>query len=100
MPTQHVQATRTGRWRAVGHLPLALCAAVALRQSIRTRRALAEAAPPGPHALPDPPPRVSIILPVRDEEENIDGVLASLLVQDSSTTGTGPPTSSNRTERR
>jgi chlorobactene glucosyltransferase len=55
---------------------------VALRQSIRTRRALAEATPPEPWPLPEPPPHVSIVLPVRNEEENIDGVLTSLLVQD------------------
>lgn len=69
-------------WQAARTLPLALCAAVALRQSIRTRRALAEVTPPEAGPLPEPPPRVSIVLPVRNEAENIDGVLASLLAQD------------------
>jgi chlorobactene glucosyltransferase len=80
MPTP--SPSRAPLWQFARALPLALCAAVALRQSIRTRRALAEATPPEPRPLPEPSPRVSIVLPVRDEEENIDAVLASLLAQD------------------
>jgi len=61
---------------------LALAAFFAMRQSYRVRRSRAETVPPEPCALPVPPSHVSIILPVRNEESNIDGVLASLLAQD------------------
>ena len=67
------------------HVPtglLALYAGAAVRQSLRVRRALAETHPPKPGPLPDPPPRVAIVLPVRDEEANVDGVVASLLTQE------------------
>src|SRR5438067_1714913 len=63
-------------------LPTALCALIALRQRRRVRRAIAEAAPPEPGPLPAPQPRVAIVLPVRDEAANVDGILASLLAQD------------------
>ena len=61
---------------------LALAALFALRQSYRARRSQAETTPPEPGELPAPPPHVSIILPVRNEESNIDAVLTSLLAQD------------------
>lgn len=63
-------------------VPLAVCALLALRQSWRARRVLHELTPPQPAPLPEPAPQVSIVLPVRNEEANIDGVLASLLAQD------------------
>src|SRR5919199_781544 len=90
-----MRGERRGRSRQVGvrsarralvailrTVPLALCALLALRQDRRVRRALTEVGPPEPEPLPEPPPRVSIVLPVRDEEANVDGVLASLLAQD------------------
>jgi chlorobactene glucosyltransferase len=61
---------------------LALAALFALRQSYRVRRSLAEAESPTPLPLPTPAPPVSILVPVRNEEDNVDGVLASLLAQD------------------
>jgi chlorobactene glucosyltransferase len=61
---------------------LALCALAALRQSYRVRRAIAETTPPEAAPLPSPAPPVSIVLPVRNEEANVDGVVASLLAQD------------------
>jgi len=67
------------------HMPtvaLSLALGVALRESYRTRRSIAETTLPQPGTLPTPAPRVSIVLPVRDEEDNIDGVLATLLAQD------------------
>ncbi len=72
-----------GAWRAIVQtVPLALYGLVAVRLSYRARRAAAETAPPAPGPLPTPPPPVSIVLPVRDEEANIAGILASLLAQD------------------
>jgi chlorobactene glucosyltransferase len=68
--------------RALPRLPVALCALMAARQVARVRRAFAELDRPADAPLPDPAPRVSIVLPARDEEENIDGVLASLLAQE------------------
>ena len=61
---------------------VALCALLALRQDRRVRRALGEVGPPEPGPILECWPRVSIVLPMRDEEANIDGVLASLLAQD------------------
>lgn len=66
----------------IGMAGLVLAALFALRQSYRVRRSRAETTTPDPGVLPEPPPHVSIILPVRNEESNIDGVLASLLAQD------------------
>lgn len=57
-------------------------ALVALYQSYRSQRALREARPPHDTPLPVPAPHVSIILPVRNEEANIDACLTSLLAQD------------------
>lgn len=68
--------------RLLTHLPVALCAAMAARQAVRIRRAFGELGPPENVSLPAPVPHVSIILPVRDEAANIDGVVASLLAQD------------------
>lgn len=61
---------------------LALSAVVALRQSYRAHRSVRENHPPDETPLPTPPPHVSIILPVRNEEATIDACLASLLAQD------------------
>jgi chlorobactene glucosyltransferase len=82
MPMPARTPSRARLWQIARSLPLALCAAVAVRQSIRTRRALAEATLPEQYPLPEPSPHVSIVLPVRDEEANIDAVLGSLLAQD------------------
>lgn len=68
--------------RLLPQLPLALCALIAARQWARIRRAFSETVTPASAPLPDPAPRVAIILPVRDEAENIDGVLASLTAQE------------------
>lgn len=68
--------------RALTALPVALCALVALRQAARIRRAFTELTPPEAAPLPAPAPHVSIVLPVRDEAANIDGVVGSLLAQD------------------
>ncbi len=73
------------RFSAARHIPtfaLALALGVALRESYRTRRSIAETTLPQPGTPPTPAPHVSIILPVRDEEDNIDGVLTTLLAQD------------------
>ncbi len=70
---------------AARHMPtvtLGLALGVAVRESLRTRRSIAETTLPQPGTLPTPPPHVSIILPVRDEEDNVDGILATLLAQD------------------
>ncbi|WP_052891268.1 glycosyltransferase [Thermogemmatispora carboxidivorans] len=48
----------------------------------RVRRTLRETAPPVEAALPNPAPHVSIIVPVRNEEQHIGSCLASLLAQD------------------
>jgi len=57
-------------------------AGVALWQSYRVHRSIQETYPPEEAPLPVPAPQVSIILPVRNEEANIDACLASLLAQD------------------
>ncbi len=57
-------------------------ALTALYQSFRTRRAAKETHPPDNSPLPEPAPHVSIILPVRDEEANIDACISTLLAQD------------------
>jgi chlorobactene glucosyltransferase len=61
---------------------LALASLVALWQSYRAHRSVREMHPPDEVPLPEPAPRVSIILPVRNEEANIDACVASLLAQD------------------
>jgi chlorobactene glucosyltransferase len=55
---------------------------VALWQSHRTRRSESEARRPEVVPLPDTPPRVSIIVPMRNEAAHIDACLASLCAQD------------------
>ena len=57
-------------------------ALVALFQSYRSHRSVRETRPPDPAPLPVPPPHVSIILPVRNEEANLIACVASLLAQD------------------
>ncbi len=67
------------------HIPtvaLSLALGVALREGYRTRRSIDETTLPQPGTLPTPAAHVSIILPVRDEEDNVDGVLTTLLAQD------------------
>ena len=61
---------------------LVLAALIALWQSYRAHRSVREMHPPDEVPLPEPAPRVSIILPVRNEEANIDTCVASLLAQD------------------
>jgi len=61
---------------------LTLAALVALWQSYRAHRSVKEMHLPREAPLPEPAPRVSIILPVRNEEANIDNCVASLLAQD------------------
>ncbi|MGN6671777.1 MAG: glycosyltransferase family 2 protein, partial [Thermomicrobiales bacterium] len=63
-------------------LGLAGCAAVALRQWWRVRRTYAELGPPEPGPAALSTPQVAIVLPVRNEAANIDGVVTSLLAQD------------------
>ena len=61
---------------------LTLAALVALWQSYRAHRSVREMHPPREVPLPEVAPHVSIILPVRNEEANIDACVASLLAQD------------------
>jgi len=61
---------------------LGALALAALWQRYRARRSVKETRPPDDAPLPIPAPHVSIILPVRNEEANIDACLASLLAQD------------------
>src|SRR5579859_678693 len=63
-------------------LLLALAALVALWQSYRARRSVKEMHPPREASLPAPAPHISIILPVRNEEANINACVSSLLAQD------------------
>jgi chlorobactene glucosyltransferase len=51
-------------------------------QDYRIRKAIRETAAPLPRRLPEPAPVVSIVLPVRNEQEHLDACLASLLAQD------------------
>jgi chlorobactene glucosyltransferase len=64
------------------YLPLGALTLAALWQRYRARRSVKETRPPDDAPLPIPAPHVSIILPVRNEEANIDACLASLLAQD------------------
>jgi chlorobactene glucosyltransferase len=68
--------------RSFPKLLLALAALVALWQSQRARRSVREMHPPEEAPLPEPAPHITIILPVRNEEVNIDACVASLLAQD------------------
>lgn len=61
---------------------LAVAAGVALWQSYRAHRSVKEMHPPQEAPLPEPAPHISIILPVRNEEANIDACISSLLAQD------------------
>lgn len=61
---------------------LALAAGVALWQSYRARRSVKEMHPPREVPVPEPAPHISIILPVRNEEANINSCVSSLLAQD------------------
>ncbi len=61
---------------------LALAALVALWQSYRARRSVKEMHPPREAPLPEPAPHISIILPVRNEEANVNSCISSLLAQD------------------
>ena len=68
--------------RSIPRLLLALAALIALWQSHRSHRSVKEMHPPRETPLPEPPPHISIILPVRNEEANINTCVASLLAQD------------------
>src|SRR5579872_6492774 len=68
--------------RSLATLLLALAALVALWQSHRARRSVKEMHPPREVPLPEPAPHISIILPVRNEEANINSSVSSLLAQD------------------
>jgi len=61
---------------------LSITALLALYQSYRSHRAVRETHPPDEVPLPETAPHVSIILPVRNEEANVDACLTSLLAQD------------------
>ncbi len=61
---------------------LALGLGTALWQLYRVQRSIKETHPPEAASLPISPPHVSIVLPVRNEEANVDACLASLLAQD------------------
>ncbi|HEX6479172.1 MAG TPA: glycosyltransferase family 2 protein [Ktedonobacteraceae bacterium] len=63
---------------------LSVTALIALYQSYRSHRAVRETHPPDDVPLPtsETAPHVSIILPVRNEEANVDACLTSLLAQD------------------
>ena len=61
---------------------LLVTALVALWQRHRTRRSKCEARHPEAAPLPGTPPRVSIIVPMRNEAAHIDACLASLCMQD------------------
>src|SRR5439155_25286096 len=80
------QTVASTRWNhPLQHLPLITLTAsalVALWQSYRAHRAVRETHPPAEIPLPESPPHVSIIVPVRDEEATIDACVASLLAQD------------------
>lgn len=68
--------------RSLATVLLTLAALVSLWQSHRARRSVKEMHPPREVPLPEPAPHISIILPVRNEEANIDACVASLLAQD------------------
>ena len=80
------RSTVGGRSRALPGLlalgGLFVTALVALFQSYRSHRSIRETRPPDDAPLPLPPPHVSIILPVRNEETNLNACVASLLAQD------------------
>jgi chlorobactene glucosyltransferase len=63
---------------------LSITALIALYQSYRSHRAVRETHPPDdvPLPVPETAPHISIILPVRNEEANVDACLTSLLTQD------------------
>src|SRR5947209_20069088 len=80
------QKVASTRWKhPLQHLPLITLTAsalVALWQSYRAHRTVRETHPPREVHLPESPPHVSIIVPVRNEEASIDACVASLLAQD------------------
>ena len=80
------QKVASTRWKhTLQHLPLITLTAsalVALWQSYRAHRTVRETLPPAEFPLPESPPHVSIIVPVRNEEATIAACVASLLAQD------------------
>src|SRR2546422_11078454 len=80
------QTVASARWNTpLQHLPFVthtVSALVALWQSYRAHRTVRETHPPADIPLPESPPHVSIIVPVRNEEATIDACVASLLAQD------------------
>jgi chlorobactene glucosyltransferase len=61
---------------------LLLITIIALWQRHRMKKGIAELTPLEEAPLPEPAPQVSIVLPVRNEQEHLDACLASLLAQD------------------
>src|SRR5438270_6223676 len=80
------QTVASTRWKTLLHylpfITLTAYALVALWQSYRAHRTVRETHPPAEFPLPESPPHVSIIVPVRNEEATIDACVASLLAQD------------------
>src|SRR5690242_6558229 len=68
--------------RSLATFLLTLAAGIALWQSYRARRSVKEVHPPCEVPLPEPAPHISMILPVRNEEDNINACVSSLLAQD------------------
>jgi chlorobactene glucosyltransferase len=83
MRTRHVVISKQKHFLSKAFLPgiLALAALGALWQFRRTRQSISEAHQPDPVPLHDAPPRVSIIVPMRNEAAHIDACLASLCAQ-------------------
>lgn len=72
------------RWLPRSIIPASffLTTLVALFQLYRARRSVKETHPPAELPIPEPTPHVSIILPVRNEEANLEACVATLLAQD------------------
>lgn len=84
MKTRHAASSRRSSPLRTFLLPgiLLVTALVALWQHHRTRRSKSEARQPDATPLPAIPPRVSIIVPMRNEAAHIDACLTSLCAQD------------------
>jgi chlorobactene glucosyltransferase len=84
MPLSQTPVASRFRWlhRSIIPASLFLTALVALFQLYRSRRTVKETRPPAELPAPEPAPHVSIILPVRNEEANLEACIASLLAQD------------------
>ncbi len=84
MKTRHAASRRRSFPLRTFILPgiLLVTALVALWQRHRTRRSKSEVRQPDAAPLPGTPPRVSIIVPMRNEAAHIDACLTSLCAQD------------------